>query len=751
LRTCMKDSVIEGGRGCAHTEITRGSERNQSMSESNGVHRRAEWRNAGAEWRSTERPQQPYLVWIGLVLLLLPVLTFAGVAEQLTEAAGLVQGRQYDQAERIYKSVLEQAIDQDQQLAAQTGLVLLYVKSGKDGLVTQTCERIIADFSSHKDVANVLGQVADECRNANRFSVAVPIYQSFLDHWPEDVNAVLQQANLVTCQICLKDENAADVAFKRLQDEYGNNPRFRYAVCTIGDNLRWRNVNPAMVRQMYTIAATGEPFPDILWAKMGLAILCVRLKDLDAAGPVVRNLVADFGNDSRISQAACHIADAYRDARRHSEALELYQYVIDKHPQDLYAMWSQAGIAVCAVDSRDEKALQEAVDRLGTNYACRPDFAAAVSVVADNCRWRDAHDKASHLYAAAIAADPNHPQGIWFQMGLAISSVSSGDPNTALAALTKLNTRYRDDPGLTQVLYEVGYAFSNAGLYDKAGQILNQVISIWPESEYALLSKAGLGLILVRQGDDQASDALYQKLLADHKAHPRLSEALLNLGDEYYNQAMAKKQRGDSNDAVNASLRKALVVWDRIITGLPESAYVPDAWYFSGVLYRRHLGDYEKAVQYYQKVVDQWPDYKYAWSAQGMIGPCYEKLRDVGKVPKLETDSRIEQAYEALVSRYPDCSMAQGAYLKLGRQYVAKGQWDRAVEVYGLYLNRYPQDKAWSKALIDLAVTYERMGRTTAAAELYRTYLGIVDSTSPRARIMQAKLDRLEGKKEEEQ
>ena len=102
------------------------------MSESKGARRQVEWTTrARGRSTSTDWPKHSYLVWMGLVSLLLPVLTFAGVAEQLAEAEGLVQGRQYDQAEKIYKAVLERATDQDQQLAAQEGLVLLYVAANK--------------------------------------------------------------------------------------------------------------------------------------------------------------------------------------------------------------------------------------------------------------------------------------------------------------------------------------------------------------------------------------------------------------------------------------------------------------------------------------------------------------------------------------------------------------------------------------------------------------------------------------------
>jgi len=122
---------------------------------------------------------------------------------------------------------------------------------------------------------------------------------------------------------------------------------------------------------------------------------------------------------------------------------------------------------------------QAAVEKLRADHASRPEFAAAVCIVADNYRWREGFAKGKDLYALAATASPNHRQGIWFQMGLAICSICVNDPNTAAAAIAKLNSQYRSDPGLPQALYEVAATFGNSKLYDKATAEFNQVITTW--------------------------------------------------------------------------------------------------------------------------------------------------------------------------------------------------------------------------------------------------------------------------------
>jgi TolA-binding protein len=116
-----------------------------------------------------------------------------------------------------------------------------------------------------------------------------------------------------------------------------------------------------------------------------------------------------------------------------------------------------------------------------------------------------------------------------------------------------------------------------------------------------------------------------------------------------------------------------------------KSIGLKHAQYFTAVCYRR-FGEYEKAITNYQKVVDSWPDYQYAWSAQYLIGSCYEKLKYYNILPESEADPKIEQAYKAVVENYPDSAMVPSAYLKLGYLNLKRGQKIEAVEYFVLFL-----------------------------------------------------------------
>jgi TolA-binding protein len=292
-------------------------------------------------------------------------------------------------------------------------------------------------------------------------------------------------------------------------------------------------------------------------------------------------------------------------------------------------------------------------------------------------------------------------------------------------------------------------------------KLYQYIIDRHPKHEQVVPAQARLGQIMIRRGDDHGAEALFQKILRDYRGHPRLAEAVHLMADGYLDQSIALEkaesdrvgaaqyakivQEGKRSEAVKDYCRRALEKWQIVIRDLPPTPrYTEHAWYFTGVVYRRHLDEPEKAIPYYEKVAQTWPDYQYAWSAQAMLAHAFEALARSGKMTKQEAEPKIEQAHRAVLERYPDCSLAAPACLALADLHLKNQRWDQAAPYLQQFLERYPQAREWANALILLGLTYERRDKPEIAAELYRSYLASATQDDPRVKMVQAKLD--EGK-----
>ena len=194
---------------------------------------------------------------------------------------------------------------------------------------------------------------------------------------------------------------------------------------------------------------------------------------------------------------------------------------------------------------------------------------------------------------------------------------------------------------------------------------------------------------------------------------------------------------------------KAIDVWERVIREFSDHNINQQAYYFSATSYHR-IGEHEKAINYYQKLLCDWPGYHRAARAQFSIGKCYESLKDAGTLPGSEADLKIEQAYKAVLENYPDSTSAKDACkdacLKLGWLKFRKGLWPESVHYWELSreeLGVSPKDYKALNILYPLGRAYEELGRSDLAVKAYGEFINVAPSIDPRVEKVKARLEQL--------
>ena len=228
------------------------------------------------------------------------------------------------------------------------------------------------------------------------------------------------------------------------------------------------------------------------------------------------------------------------------------------------------------------------------------------------------------------------------------------------------------------------------------------------------------------------------------------SESMFQISWSYYRQARQYKKQGRAEQAKDY-FRKAIAESERVIRELPPSpAHSPQAYFMTAVCYSQELGEYQKGIEYFQQVVDNWPDYQDAWHAQYSVGKYYGILWKKGVIPESEASVKIEEAYRVLVDQYPDSVPAPHAALRLGSIHLQKEQLSGAARYYEFFLQKYQGQRP--TLIIDiiyqLAQAYEKMGEFDKAVEKYGIFMEIAPSVYPddsRMDIVRAKLKRMEG------
>ena len=364
-------------------------------------------------------------------------------------------------------------------------------------------------------------------------------------------------------------------------------------------------------------------------------------------------------------------------------------------------MWSQVDIfEMCIGDGNDLTdedlaAADAAVDKLFSVFYDNPKLAKAVRNAAKKYDAAGMADKAMELRRTNVEDSPNNVAAMLSQMDIIYSCIDSNDVNDAAvdAEVDKLLHTFADQPTLPRRVYYIGNHYRKKDKYNRAIHFYQLVGEKWPKDDFALTSRVEIGKIHIQLGEDEAVTAVIDKMITDFNDHTRLPVAVFKIGEEYYYKAADGGADLNSKAEAKDYYRKAKGVWERIIT---ESAntnaeVTKDAYYFIAVCLRR-TGRYEEAIAYYQTVVDNWPNYKYAWSAQCLIGECFERLQESGVLPEAEAEPIIELAYKQVIENYPECSLAGHACLKLAEMELKKGRNLEAAVYYELFLTLAPSD-----------------------------------------------------------
>jgi TolA-binding protein len=393
-----------------------------------------------------------------------------------------------------------------------------------------------------------------------------------------------------------------------------------------------------------------------------------------------------------------NIAKRYDGLKKREEAKGLCRLILQNYPDSPFAGKAQIYISkrniLSFIQSNKYTEAQAEFDNLIADFNDNPDLAEALYDIAQAYSPPRKFQEAESVYKQLIQLFPDSSYAVEALFRAPkihiFYLIQSGNYIEAQAEIDEFTTDFDKHPALPGIVYWFAKEFEASKTYEEAKGTYQRVAWQYPGSSHAAKAWVGFykmdALSLIESGDDAGVQRIIDNLIADFNDHPELPEDVFVIGEEYYNMAFE-----DPNKFIKVkseeNLFKAKDIWERIIAQWPDSKSIglKHAQYFTAVCYRR-FGEYEKAITNYQKVVDNWPDYQYAWSAQYLIGSCYEKLKIYGNLPELEADPKIEQAYKAVVEKYPDSALAPTASLKLGHLNLKRGQKIEAVQYFALFL-----------------------------------------------------------------
>ncbi|MHC4544739.1 MAG: LamG-like jellyroll fold domain-containing protein [Planctomycetota bacterium] len=365
-----------------------------------------------------------------------------------------------------------------------------------------------------------------------------------------------------------------------------------------------------------------------------------------------------------------NIAKRYDGLKKRADANGVCELILQKYPDSPFASNAQIYISkrniLYLIQSKKFTTAQAEFDNLIADFNDHPDLAEALYAIAQAYSPPRKFKEAESVYRQLIQLFPDSPYAVEALFRApkvhVFYLIKSRNHTEAQVAIDKFISDFLDHPATPGVLYWFAKEFEASKTYDKAKSTYQKVIFEYPAAPHALKAELKVPkmdvMSLIESGNDDAVLSKVNSLIGDFTEHPDLSETLFNIGEQYYIRAFSYEKQGLPTKA-RENLEKTIGVWEKGITKLPSSsAYAPQTYYFSAVCYGR-LGEYDKALGHYQKVVNYYPKYDMAWNALFRVGNINQVLKKSGAISQSVADLKTKAAYEQLLEKYPKCKVAE--------------------------------------------------------------------------------------------
>jgi TolA-binding protein len=615
---------------------------------------------------------------VGLLLSVLPMApsALADATADLKQAEGFVKVGKHPEAEQVYQRIL-QAEAANPETVYQAGKMLPRVYLAMDRLpqTREAVQQLLTKSASHERLPHALHEILDQAKILNKIEQAGQVYQNILTAHPGHPQAVWLKMGIAVANAHLGNDQAVDAALQDIIARHGEDERATEALGQTAWAYRKLEEHDK-ARTVYQYVVDNWPKRDrTVYSQRGVILCSVARGDDAAAEAGVQKLLMDYADSKYMAEIVRSIAADYYRKGKLQPAVTLHQYVVDKHPQTLEALWCQRDIALCCIDAANGEATEAALQKLVTGFAEHDRLPEALADVGEHYRRKGNLQNARRIHRHVVRQFPGSSEAIQSQRNAILSSIGLNDESQIEGDIHTLLTQFAKDQDIAAVTCYVADRLGDARV-DERIKLYQYIIDQHPQHELVIRAKAKLGQVKIYQGNDRTGEEILQGILADYADSPRVPEAVRLIGEGYFERATArqKKPRGDTDrdesmqelesglsESARQDYSKAVEKWEFVIHELPHNSYDTACAYHLAAGSYRQLGQSEKAIEYFQKVCDSWPTYRFAGHAQLMVALLYRGMVKSGRLTESDVGSKIEDALTSVVRNYPNSPAARAA------------------------------------------------------------------------------------------
>ncbi|MFA7485855.1 MAG: tetratricopeptide repeat protein [Phycisphaerae bacterium] len=495
----------------------------------------------------------------------------------------------------------------------------------------------------------------------------------------------LQAAKEQACQLIDGGNySEASAAIESLISQHSKNPDLPEALYWAAERYRWAH-KWQDARDLYGRIKQNYPEHEFAsWADLGLArievLSAVNSRNFMKAEDAINKLIAEFYDHYDAPETLYWLAREFGYAERHEREMQIYQQIVEDYPDSPFVEKARLGIARAEIQSLivygQTEESKKALDKMKKDFAYHPDLQDALYWIGKRYEWTNQYDSAKEVYLEVMLTEPDISIGIRAKDSYAKTSIKAfigaGEPNQVKQELDKLTADLNGTKIPCDELLWIADRYSDIGQKKKAKSLFAKVINDCTEDKDAYTTAAAnlnkyAFLSAIEAGDKDKVRLMAERMSVQsiEDINEKADVYLNTTAIECYRKGWALKTTDNNKAKADDYFATAILLWEKLITDFPNSPLLPGAYFSVALQSSQEFGDYAKAVEYYQKVVDDWPDFEYAGLAQLKVGDNLRQMVRNDLLPAEQTEAAIADSYIKVLDNYPDSMWARHAALRL--------------------------------------------------------------------------------------
>lgn len=453
---------------------------------------------------------------------------------------------------------------------------------------------------------------------------------------------------------------------------------------------------------------------------LGLVLYVLKVTSVAQVGePIVQ--------DVRLLEesAAAYVQDGF-----YAEAEQAFLSIIAQVPGTQEAFGAQKSLVNLHVMQQDQPAAAIAMQRLLEDYSDNESLPDAVHEIVEESLESNQCETIRSVCQGLHQRLPQSDEGVWLQMGVALSNSYLGDDEALDLAVQNLSANFLADRRCAEAFRQIALSYHKQNKYQMARELNQYVVDNWPGEDCAIFSQRDLVFVSISLNDEEAASQAEDGLLRDFPESQHLAECVGAVAKRYMKAKKNVKARdlyayavdNFSSDENTLWLQMGLAItsirlgendtasWavDQLFTQNSEHKRIASAARQIADAYRKKKR-YDLSGELYDYVINTRPETGYAlWSKVGLV------VTDI----ELGNDPNAEDKTQQLMTDYAGDARFTNAARSIGNEFRRARKFRQARDIYQYEVDTWPDAKDRISAVTNLAVSSIECGdeQTTADA-----------------------------------